>query len=320
MIVATNGTSSRIGADLFRRASERVVEELGRRAPELTWSVSRVESGQQVHLHVKGDLLQVGQTLPWEDSLCHRMVEGAAHLSPDTLADPDYADLPLSNRFRAYAGVPINAEDGSAFGALCGVAAAPMPAHLAGDVDEEFLTVMAGLLADVLDGARLSDFAHAAERSALVLAQTDHLTGLVNRRGWDLAITQAFESLESYGDQMSVVMIDLDGLKQLNDSQGHVAGDQLLQRVAGVLTGLVRRDDVVARVGGDEFGVLLRNCAQPEAEHRASDISTGLLEADIAASTGHATASTSAEFDTLVARADKAMYEAKTARRAALTT
>ncbi len=289
--------------------------ELGRRAPQMTWSVSRVESGQQVHLHVNGDLLQVGQTVAWEDTLCQRMVAGAAHVVADTLADAEYADLELAHTFRGYAGVSIQGDDGSAFGVLCGVTTEPLGSDV--DFDEELLTLMAGLLSDVLDGARLSDFAHAAERSAIVLAQTDHLTGLVNRRGWDLAITQALQSLESYGDHMSVVIMDLDGLKQVNDGEGHVAGDALLQEVARVLSGLVRRDDVVARIGGDEFGVLLRNCAQGEAEHRAADIASGLLAADVAASTGHATASTAAEFGTMIAEADKAMYQAKSARRSA---
>jgi diguanylate cyclase (GGDEF)-like protein len=244
------------------------------------------------------------------------MVGGGSHIVSDTLEDPTYADSPRARDFRGYAGMPIFSEDGSAFGVLCGVADRPLGQQL--DVDVELLSVLAGLLSDVLDGARMSDFAHAAERSALVLAHTDHLTGLVNRRGWDLAMRQARESLESYGDHMSVVILDLDRLKEVNDTEGHEAGDELLRRVGRVLTGLVRRDDVVARTGGDEFGVLLRNCSEAEADHRASDIADGLDAAEIAVSIGHATATTSAEFATMVAAADKAMYEAKSARRAAL--
>ena len=283
----------------------------------MTWSVSRVESGHQVHLHVRGDLIQVGQTEPWEQTLCRRMVAGGHHVVPDTLEDPAYADLPLAREFRGYAGMPISGDDGSTFGVLCGVRSTPMGPDP--DIDVELLSLLAGLLADVLDGARMSDFAHAAERSALVLAQTDHLTGLVNRRGWDLAMAQARESLESYGDHMSVVIMDLDRLKEVNDTDGHEAGDELLRRVGQVVTSLVRRDDVVARIGGDEFGVLLRNCSEAEADHRASDIAGGLQAAEVAVSLGHATATTSGEFATMVAGADKAMYQAKTARRAALT-
>jgi diguanylate cyclase (GGDEF)-like protein len=304
---------SRVGADLFRRASDRVVAELGRRAPQLTWSVSRVESGHQVHLHVKGDLVRPGQTEPWDETLCHRMVGGGAHVVPDTLADPAYSDLPLAQRFRGYAGMPIQGEDGAAFGVLCGLAAEPL--EDVNGVDEDFMRLLAGLLSDVLDGARLSDFAHAAERSAMVLAQTDHLTGLVNRRGWDLAMEQALEGLESYGDHMSVVIMDLDNLKEINDTDGHEAGDEVLQAVGRVLSSLVRRDDVVARIGGDEFGVLLRNCSETEAGHRAADIAEGLERAGVMASLGHATATTRDEFDTMVADADRAMYQAKSARR-----
>ena len=139
---------------------------------------------------------------------------------------------------------------------LCGVTAEPLDEAV--DIDEDFLRAARRACCPTSSTARgCSDFAHAAERSALVLAQTDHLTGLVNRRGWDLAIEQAREGLESYGDHMSVVIMDLDHLKEINDNDGHEAGDEVLQAVGRVLSSLVRRDDVVARIGGDEFGVLL---------------------------------------------------------------
>ncbi len=282
----------------------------------MTWSVSRVESGHQVHLHVNGDLIAAGETLPWGDSLCRRMVEGGPAIVADTLTDPVYADHPAAGRFRGFAGMPIRGDDGSTFGMLCGVTSEPFSGDLG--IDEAELELLTGLLADVLDGARLSDSAHAAERSALVLAQTDHLTGLVNRRGWDLAIEQARESLESYGDHMSVVIVDLDDFKAVNDREGHQAGDEQLRLAGRILTGLVRRDDVVARIGGDEFGVLLVSCSETEADHREADIFDGLNVQSVAASTGHATATTAAEFETLVARADQAMYRAKTASRGAV--
>jgi diguanylate cyclase (GGDEF)-like protein len=118
---------------------------------------------------------------------------------------------------------------------------------------------------------------------------------------------------------MSVVIMDLDNLKEINDSDGHEAGDEVLQAVGRVLSSLVRRDDVVARIGGDEFGVLLRNCAELEAGHRAADIAEGLERAGVMASLGNATATTAAEFDTMIAEADRAMYQAKSARRTTLS-
>ncbi len=283
----------------------------------MTWSVSRVEAGHQVHLHVRGGLIAAGETLPWEGSLCRRMVDGGAAIVADTLVDPAYADHPAATRFRGFAGMPIRGDDGSTFGMLCGVTSEPFTGDLG--IDEKELELLTGLLADVLDGARLSDSAHAAERSALVLAQTDHLTGLVNRRGWDLAIEQARESLESYGDHMSVVIVDLDDFKAVNDREGHQAGDEQLRLTGRILSGLVRRDDVVARIGGDEFALLLVNCSETEADHREADIFDGLNAQGVTASTGHATATTAAEFDTLIAMADQAMYRAKTARRSAVS-
>ncbi|WP_284352370.1 GGDEF domain-containing protein [Roseisolibacter agri] len=99
---------------------------------------------------------------------------------------------------------------------------------------------------------------------------TDPLTGLGNRRAFDAALDHAAALHGLWGQRVCLLLIDVDLLKQLNDRDGHAAGDAALQRVASHLARIfMRRTDVVARIGGDEFAVLLRDVAPDEARRLA---------------------------------------------------
>jgi diguanylate cyclase (GGDEF)-like protein len=98
-------------------------------------------------------------------------------------------------------------------------------------------------------------------------ARADPLTGLANRRVWDEAIDAAQARLEAFPDLLAVALVtDVDGLKRVNDTQGHDAGDDVLRAFATVLTRVAPHDAVVARLGGDEFGVLV---VAPAGDRRA---------------------------------------------------
>ena len=101
--------------------------------------------------------------------------------------------------------------------------------------------------------ARLETAKQVAEQQAL----TDPLTGLANRRAFDQALARALFLTQNGGGPFAVAHLDLDLFKAVNDTMGHAAGDHVLTRVAGVLRAETRRSDVVARVGGDEFVLLL---------------------------------------------------------------
>ncbi|MBA3233013.1 MAG: GGDEF domain-containing protein [Propionibacteriales bacterium] len=303
------------GSGLFSQASMRVVAELNRRHVDMTWSVSRVDHGHQVHLHVAGDIFAAGTTVEWDDTLCKRMLAGGAHIVPDTMADSNYADSALVEHIRGYAGMPITNPDGETFGVLCGLRRDPLPGDL--DVDVEMLGLLGGLLSDLLATARLVDASASKEQSALIQAQTDHLTGLTNRRGWDLALRQAELAVSSYGDHVTVVVMDIDRLKHVNDTEGHAVGDDMLRDAARVLRELVRRDDVVARVGGDEFAILFIGLGDDEATARLGQLRAELDNAEVAASLGMATATQAIELMSLVSAADQRMYVDKRQRRAA---
>ena len=89
------------------------------------------------------------------------------------------------------------------------------------------------------------------------LAVTDGLTGLFNRRKLDEALASEFERARRYRRPLSIIMIDMDDLKSINDAHGHPAGDAALKRIADVIRAETRQIDMPARFGGDEFVVLL---------------------------------------------------------------
>jgi diguanylate cyclase (GGDEF)-like protein len=137
-------------------------------------------------------------------------------------------------------------------------------------------------------------------------AQTDALTGLPNRRAWDAQLQRAL----SGHAPLAVAMLDLDHFKQFNDAFGHPAGDRLLKETAAAWRDQLRSGDVLARLGGEEFGLLLFDCdagtALDVVERLRRSISQGrTCSAGIAFRAGGEGA------DTLVARADAALYEAK---------
>lgn len=111
-----------------------------------------------------------------------------------------------------------------------------------------------------------------SERHLRYLADHDVLTGLVNRRRFGEELDRIIAEAERYQTPGSVVMLDLDGLKGVNDAYGHACGDDLLAGVAELLRGRLRGTDVAARLGGDEFALVLPHTAGPAAEVLARDI------------------------------------------------
>lgn len=158
------------------------------------------------------------------------------------------------------------------------------------------------------------------------MAATDPLTGLYNRRHFSTVLDRLYAEATRYGQELSCVMIDLDGYKQLNDTHGHQVGDQLLVMAGKVLSANMRQMDVAARYGGDEFVLLLPHASGEEAVVVAERIRQQFFEATkrllnrpsgVTMSMGIAsiqdTRVTAA--DKLVALADTGLYEAKDAGR-----
>jgi diguanylate cyclase (GGDEF)-like protein len=153
------------------------------------------------------------------------------------------------------------------------------------------------------------------------MARHDTLTGLPNRAHL-MEVLDAALSGGSADERVAVLFIDLDRFKQVNDTLGHLRGDDLLRAVAGRLRDTVRRPDLVARLGGDEF-VVMQTSTDPlrESAELASRIVAALVapfnicgsRVDIGASVGIAIATQGADANTLLSRADTALYQTKAA-------
>ena len=109
-------------------------------------------------------------------------------------------------------------------------------------------------------------------------ASHDVLTGLLNRRAFELHLEQAIESAHADHKQYALCYLDLDQFKIVNDTCGHLAGDELLKQIGHRFHGLIRHTDVLARLGGDEFGVLLEDCPEEKAMLIAQEFCNNLNE------------------------------------------
>jgi diguanylate cyclase (GGDEF)-like protein/PAS domain S-box-containing protein len=156
------------------------------------------------------------------------------------------------------------------------------------------------------------------------MATLDDLTGLYNRRFFEREVAQQLRLLRRHGGTASVLFLDLDRFKEVNDTLGHQSGDDLLKHVAAVLTGRLRESDVIARLGGDEFAVLLPMTTAEGAASIVTALEHEFAErpADLEGSSVHArpsigVAELDAELDVdgVLRRADQAMYAVKRARR-----
>ncbi len=174
-------------------------------------------------------------------------------------------------------------------------------------------------------GARkaIEDELDRTRRRLEALAVTDSLTGLANRRSFDLALDTEYRRAQREGSPLALLFIDLDDFKQLNDRCGHLAGDAVLRQVAAVLQSCAQRaGDLAARYGGEEFALLLPNTEAPRAEAIAEKLRASIEALDAPASNGRGLsvsiglcASDNPRLDDapegLLRLADEALYAAK---------
>ncbi|HEY1810462.1 MAG TPA: diguanylate cyclase [Acidobacteriaceae bacterium] len=174
---------------------------------------------------------------------------------------------------------------------------------------------------DVTEHRRRSDHVH-------YLAHHDHLTGLANRTLLHERLRQAILRAQEYDQKVAVFLIDLDDFKRINDSVGHVEGDRLLATIGQRLLTSVRESDTVARIGGDEFVIVMpdfrtlddvRHCGQQIISHAAQSIRIGGRELRLTLSVGVAIYPEAGDtVEELLRNADTAMYSVKDSGRNSL--
>ena len=154
------------------------------------------------------------------------------------------------------------------------------------------------------------------------LAHQDTLVSLPNRRGFLRELERLVDRARRYGESSAMLYVDLDGLKMINDTFGHKAGDESLIQVAELLVGGLRRSDVVARIGGDEFGILLGHSDEASAHETAGRLADMIASCDfmhdgdalpLSVAVGVAMIGAEDEPETIMARADEEMYRRKAA-------
>lgn len=157
-------------------------------------------------------------------------------------------------------------------------------------------------------------------RTLLRAATRDHVTGAHNRQAFETTAGDAVSAARRSGEQLSVVLFDVDDFKRYNDTHGHIAGDAALREVATAAAAVVRRSDMVGRWGGDEFVVLLPACGAPVARRvaadaaarvRASDLRQAGMPERVSISAGVAELGPDDNLSDLIARADAAMYSTR---------
>ncbi len=258
-----------------------------------------------------------GQTLP----LPERKLAEAGGLDPAQalLQHPSFASV------RSYVGIPLELHDGSVAGTLCAIANRTERFQRS---ELELLRVMARVLANEIERERTEqslrrqheDLRRSNSRLQID-SLTDALTGVANRRAFDAALVREWK-LANRGTVGSFLMLaDLDDFKSINDRFGHTVGDDVLKACATALADSARDTDIVSRIGGDEFAVILVGCTSAEevatfrdrARARFNELLSGApTQASFA--TGHQSLAESSAPLRAIELADQAMYWQKRRR------
>ncbi|MBT9384887.1 sensor domain-containing diguanylate cyclase [Pseudooceanicola sp. CBS1P-1] len=181
--------------------------------------------------------------IPREASFGNHTIQSECPLVvPDTLADPRFRDLPPVRDLgvRAYLGVPLHTSEGFNIGALSAFDVKPRA------FTPEDVAIMRHLAALVMNEFELRE-----------IAAKDGLTGAMTRRSWIEGVRQEIERCRRYDIAGSLVMMDIDHFKKVNDTYGHPVGDAVLRSIGEVCLTELRNADLFGRVGGEEFAIFL---------------------------------------------------------------
>lgn len=224
----------------------------------------------------------------------------------DATLDPRFADNPLVTgepHIRSYAGIPLQTPEGYIVGTLCAIDRVPreFPDHEIG-ILSNFAKVIVG------------------ELELRQIASTDSLTGIQSRRALMAQASSELNRAKRYDHPLTILMLDIDRFKSINDTLGHTVGDIVIKRIAELLLKTIRNSDLLGRYGGEEFCVLLPETSLEESMILAERIRILCFHEDINELNGlHVSVSIGIaackgktdEIAAMIERADKALYEAK---------
>jgi diguanylate cyclase (GGDEF)-like protein len=306
----------------FTSATQATIQFLRQHFGFDLWMVTRTEGNDWIVLAVEDHHYGVtaGSVFKWSDSFCSRMVKGLGpRVAPDANAVAVYAETPIAQALQigAYVGVPINRKDGSLFGTLCAIDPLPQSDQIKNG--QALIELLADLLSGLLNAELSAADANRRAERAEVDATRDVLTSLYNRRGWDPLLEREEDRCRRYGNPACVISIDLDDLKIVNDTHGHAAGDELLAKASRVMRNALRLNDIIARIGGDEFCVLGVECDVEAADALVQRLRQNLNEAGVRASLGCAARDPAHGLHAAYKKADERMYAEKKLNRQSRT-
>ncbi len=324
-------------------STARTLEDLTRPLLEMLSAVTGLEStyltsideaqGTLRILHARNaGTLQIpeGLVTSWDQTPCKRALDEGLRYASDISSR--WADLAVVRDLglRAYASMPVRTADGRLCGTLCAASTRARPST---PETEHILTLFAHLIGQQIERERLIGELVCANERLARYAATDALTGLQNRRALIESLTRLLSQGRRRQVEVLVAFIDLDSFKSINDRHGHEVGDQFLVAIAQRLRAVLRGEDVVARMGGDEFVVAALGthagdtvaCTQEPFRERVARATQGrfdLPDATLAYEGASLGAIAVPPEQPLTAeqaldRADRQMYEVKQARRLA---
>lgn len=257
--------------------------------------------------------IQSGAEAPVEESYCRKTLE-----SPDDLLafhdayEVEFTDDPAFERFGlgCYAGAQLVVQ-GEVTGTICFASSEPREISFY-DAERTFVRLLAQWASREIERQQLLE--ELSDR-----ARTDGLTGLKNREALVERLTLECERTDRYGGELGFALLDLDHFKEINDTLGHRAGDEILRKVARVLERTTRSSDVVGRYGGEEFGVVAPRTSSAGAVALAERMVAGIREESFLDEDRELEVTCSAgvaewdgeDAETFIHRADEALYEAK---------
>ncbi|WXL24769.1 GGDEF domain-containing protein [Ectopseudomonas mendocina] len=236
---------------------------------DLTAGTQRV-----IFSHNTGDMtIPEGLEVPWGDTLCKRAIEQNRMYTNNVSECWGDSAAAAQLGIKTYVSAPIRAQNGDLLGTVC--AASSDSVNRAPDV-EPLLNLLSGLLSYSLERELLVERLQIANKELIKLALTDPLTGLPNRRAVFKDVERFFDLAKRNQQFILIGVIDLDNFKQINDTHGHLAGDEFLLSITTKLQQSLRASDIIGRAGGDEFIVLALGAStssgQTEDMHHAAKL------------------------------------------------
>lgn len=244
-------------------STEQSLESLVRQLLEMLEIVTEMESTYLTKVDINARLQHIlyarnskqmhipeGLSVPWGDTLCKRAIDSDTFFSNEVAERWADCDAAKALGITSYVSIPVHLADGSLYGTLCATSTAKKQLSERG---EQVLRLFAGLIGQYIQKESLVAQLRQANAALISHSYTDALTGLPNRRAIFEDLTTLFSLARHLKRNAIIAFIDLDDFKLINDRYGHEIGDRFLIEVGKRLTEEKTQDDIIGRLGGDEF-------------------------------------------------------------------